>query len=159
MGGNGYPRAAQARADEPAGAPMLANPDIFEALTSVDRPYKRGKTLGESLTIMARMRDGRLIDTEFFELFLRSAVVRADAERFLEPAQIDEVDIADYLNPAGGRRDRSFRAVRGRKSRSRFRAGRTREPLSWPRGRPGRHRPPWSDRCAARVGRGFRRPR
>lgn len=70
--------------------------DVFEALTAVDRPYKRGKTLSETLAIMARMRDARH-DADLFELFLRAGVFRQYAERFMRPEQIDAVAIDAYL--------------------------------------------------------------
>lgn len=65
-------------------------------MTAVDRPYKRGKTLSETLPIMARMRDARHIDADLFELFLRAGVFRQYAERFMRPEQIDAVAIDAY---------------------------------------------------------------
>ncbi len=101
MDGNGYPKRLTREQMSPV-ARMLAIADIFEALTAIDRPYKRGKTLGESLAIMARMRDAQHIDAELFELFLRSGVFRAYAERFMTAAQIDDVDIAGFLHRRSG---------------------------------------------------------
>ena len=43
------------------------------------------------------MRNEQHIDAELFELFLRSGVYRDYAQRYLQPDQIDSVDIADYL--------------------------------------------------------------
>ena len=74
-------------------ARMMAVADIFEALTAVDRPYKKGKTLSEAIKIMAKMRDEQHIDPDLFDLFLRSGVYREYAERFLRPEQIDAVDV------------------------------------------------------------------
>ncbi|WP_332674043.1 HD domain-containing phosphohydrolase [Aromatoleum sp.] len=99
MDGTGYPRRLTGEMMSPA-ARMLAIADIFEALTAIDRPYKPGKTLSETLTIMARMRNERHIDPELFELFLRAGVFRRYAERFMQPEQIDEVDIERYLGGA-----------------------------------------------------------
>jgi HD-GYP domain-containing protein (c-di-GMP phosphodiesterase class II) len=54
---------------------MMAIADIFEALTAVDRPYKKGKTLSEALAIMSRMRDRSSTSmADLFVLFLRSGV-------------------------------------------------------------------------------------
>jgi hypothetical protein len=39
------------------------------------------------------------IDGELFELFLVSGVYRRYAERFLQPAQIDAVDLAAWVAP------------------------------------------------------------
>ncbi len=98
MDGSGYPRRLVREQMGPV-ARMMAIADIFEALTAVDRPYKKGKTLTESLAIMARMRDEAHIDGELFDLFLRAGIWRDYAARFLRPEQIDAVDIAAYLAP------------------------------------------------------------
>lgn len=79
----------------------MAIADIFEALTAWDRPYKRGKTLSESIAIMSGMRDRFHIDAELFDLFLESGVYRVYGERFLKPEQLDEVDIAKYMQGQG----------------------------------------------------------
>ena len=75
--------------------------DIFEALTAVDRPYKKGKTLSEAIGIMARMRDAGHIDPDLFALFLTSGVYRQYAERYMPRDCVDEVDVARLL---GGQR-------------------------------------------------------
>jgi len=77
-------------------ARMMAIADVFEALTAADRPYKSAKTLSQSLAIMAAMvREGHL-DADLFELFLNSGVYRHYAEAYLDPAQIDSIDLARY---------------------------------------------------------------
>ena len=81
-------------------ARMLAIADIFEALTAVDRPYKQGKRLSEAVAIMASMRDAGHIDPALFALFLESGVYQDYARRFMQPACIDEVDVAALLQPA-----------------------------------------------------------
>lgn len=40
----------------------------------------------------------RHIGPELFDLFLRSGIYRQYAERFMNPGQIDEVNIAQYLS-------------------------------------------------------------
>ena len=96
MDGRGYPRRLTQAQMSPV-ARMIAIADIFEALTAVDRPYKKGKTLSESLRIMARMRDERHIDPDLFELFLTSGVFRQYATKYMTPVQIDDIDVADFL--------------------------------------------------------------
>ena len=96
MIGTGYPKKLS-REDMSIPARCMAIADIFEALTASDRPYKKPKTLSESLKIMSFMRNDRHIDAELFELFLRSGVYRKYAEAFLAPEQIDDVNIEDYL--------------------------------------------------------------
>ena len=44
------------------------------------------------------MRNDKHIDAELFELFLRSGVYLEYAKKFLDPEQIDEVNIEDYLS-------------------------------------------------------------
>lgn len=95
MDGRGYPRRLRREEMSPV-ARMMAIADIFEALTAVDRPYKKGKTLSEAIGIMARMRDERHIDADLFDLFLTSGVFRRYAERYLRPEQIDAIDVAAF---------------------------------------------------------------
>ncbi len=75
----------------------MAIADIFEALTASDRPYKKAKTLSESIKILSFFRKDNHIDSDLFDLFLRSGVYLRYAERYLKPEQIDTVDIAQYL--------------------------------------------------------------
>jgi hypothetical protein len=96
MDGTGYPKALTRDEMSPV-ARMMAIADIFEALTARDRPYKKGKTLSESIRIMAQMKKDRHIDPELFELFLRSGVYRQYAECFMAPEQLDEADIEAAL--------------------------------------------------------------
>jgi HD-GYP domain-containing protein (c-di-GMP phosphodiesterase class II) len=96
MDGTGYPKRLKRDEMSPV-ARMLAIADIFEALTAADRPYKKGKTLSESIKIMGFMKKDQHIDAELFELFLTSGVYRSYAEQFMRPEQIDEVDIRPYV--------------------------------------------------------------
>ena len=96
MDGTGYPKRIGKDQMSPV-ARMMAIADIFEALTAVDRPYKRGKTLTESLQIMSNMKNEQHIDPDLFDLFLRSGVYLEYAQRFLKPEQIDAVDIEKYI--------------------------------------------------------------
>ncbi|WP_043307854.1 HD domain-containing phosphohydrolase [Pseudomonas sp. ML96] len=100
MDGTGYPKRLK-REEMSLSARMMAIADIFEALTSVDRPYKKGKTLSDSLGIMAGMCRGAHIDPELFALFIATGIPQAYAERFLRPEQIDAIDPAAILAKAG----------------------------------------------------------
>jgi HD-GYP domain-containing protein (c-di-GMP phosphodiesterase class II) len=91
MDGRGYPKGIYA-GDMSIPARVMAIADVFEALTANDRPYKKGKTLSESMAIMGRMKQGNHLDPELFDLFVSSGVYRRYAERFLSPDLIDEVD-------------------------------------------------------------------
>ena len=96
LDGTGYPKRLSGDELSPA-ARILAIADVFEALTARDRPYKTGRTLSQAIAIMASMSRERHIDAALFELFLTSGVYRRYAERFLEPAQIDEVDVGAHV--------------------------------------------------------------
>ena len=97
--GGGYPRK---KTPDQLSVPsrIMAIADIFEALTATDRPYKAIKTLSECVTILAAFRNRGHIDAELFELFLTSGVYLRYAERYLQPEQIDAVDISQYLGTA-----------------------------------------------------------
>ncbi len=91
MDGKGYPRGL--RGDQMSvQARLMAIADIFEALTAKDRPYKTGKTLTESLRILGNFRLNGHIDPDLFDVFVRDKVYLEYARRFMDPAQIDEVD-------------------------------------------------------------------
>ncbi|CAK0756319.1 HAMP domain-containing protein [Gammaproteobacteria bacterium] len=101
MDGTGYPKRIK-RDQMSIMARMMAIADIFEALTAVDRPYKKGKTLSEAIRIMDFMRKEQHIDSDIFELFLDTGVFRTYAQRFLLPSQVDEVDVKNPTAKAGG---------------------------------------------------------
>lgn len=96
MDGTGYPRGLRREEMSPV-ARMMAVADIFEALTAVDRPYKKGKTLSAAIGIMARMAGEGHIDPDVFELFLTSGTYRSYAERYMPRELIDEIAIEEYL--------------------------------------------------------------
>jgi HD-GYP domain-containing protein (c-di-GMP phosphodiesterase class II) len=91
MDGRGYPRGLT-REQMSVQARVMGIADIFEALTAVDRPYKRGKTLSEALAILGRFKEEGHIDPDLFDVFVREKVYLEYAKRFLEPDQIDQVD-------------------------------------------------------------------
>ena len=91
MDGKGYPKGLT-REQMSVQARVMGIADIFEALTASDRPYKNGKTLGESLTILGRMKLENHVDPDLFDVFLRERVYLDYARRFLPPEQIDAVD-------------------------------------------------------------------
>ena len=97
MDGKGYPKRLM-MTEQPETARMMVIADIFEALTASDRPYKKEKSLSESLRILGFMRDDNHIDADLFDLFLRSGVYLEYANKFLSSSQIDEVNIEDYLS-------------------------------------------------------------
>lgn len=96
MDGTGYPRGLR-REQMSIPARIMAIADVFEALTAVDRPYKKGKTLSESMKIMAKMKAEHHLDPDLLNLFVKSGVYKEYAKKFMSPEQIDEVDEAAIL--------------------------------------------------------------
>ena len=94
MDGKGYPKGLT-RDQMSIPARMMGVADIFEALTSKDRPYKKAKTLSESLNILGKMRLDNHIDPDIFDLFVREKIYLQYAEKFLDSEQIDVVDHAN----------------------------------------------------------------
>jgi len=91
MDGKGYPRGLT-REQMSVQARVMGIADIFEALTAKDRPYKKGKTLTESLNILGRFKLNGHVDADLFDIFVREKVYLRYAEQFLDPEQIDDVD-------------------------------------------------------------------
>jgi len=92
MDGKGYPRGLT-REQMSVQARCMGIADIFEALTAKDRPYKKGKTLTESLTILGRFKLNGHVDPDLFDVFMWEKVYEKYAQQFLDPDQIDEVDV------------------------------------------------------------------
>jgi HD-GYP domain-containing protein (c-di-GMP phosphodiesterase class II) len=93
MDGRGYPRGLT-RNQMSVQARVMGIADIFEALTAKDRPYKQGKTLTEALTILGKFKLNGHIDPDLFDIFVREKVYLRYAQQFLDPEQIDEVDLS-----------------------------------------------------------------
>ncbi len=96
LDGTGYPRGLTV---DQLSTPerIMAVADIFEALTAADRPYKTPKTLSACIKIMSFMRDDGHVCPDLFELLLRSGIYREYADKYMQPEQVDEVDIPSYL--------------------------------------------------------------
>jgi len=91
MDGKGYPRGLK-REQMSVQARVMGIADIFEALTAKDRPYKKGKTLSESLEILGKFSLNGHIDPDLFDVFVRRRVYQRYAEMFLDKEQIDGID-------------------------------------------------------------------
>lgn len=94
--GTGYPRKLKG-VELSIPERILAIADIFEALTASDRPYKKAKPVSVAIGIMYEMAQNEHIDRDCFELFLRSGVYKQYSSRYLEPEQLDTLDISNYL--------------------------------------------------------------
>ncbi|MBT3237047.1 MAG: HD domain-containing protein [Bdellovibrionales bacterium] len=91
MDGKGYPRGLTGDKIS-VQAKIIGIADIFEALTAMDRPYKKGKTLSESIRILGYMKEEGHIDADLFHLFIEEKIYMIYANKYLAPYQIDEVD-------------------------------------------------------------------
>jgi len=96
MDGSGYPRGLTGE-DMGILEKVMVIADIFEALTAVDRPYKRPKTLSECISILADMRDKGQIDSDLFELFLTSGMYQEYGRKYLREDQCDDVDVPQFV--------------------------------------------------------------
>ena len=98
--GTGYPR--KLTGDQMSvTAKMMVIADVFEALTASDRPYKKAKKLSDAVHIMGLMQKGGHFDPDLYRLFLTSGIYRKYGEHYLDPDQVDEVDISQYLEISG----------------------------------------------------------
>ncbi len=91
MDGTGYPKGLK-RDEMSVQARIMGIADIFEALTAKDRPYKKGKTLSESLAILGKFCLDNHVDPDLFDIFVSRRVYLDYANQFMSPEQIDEVD-------------------------------------------------------------------
>lgn len=91
MDGSGYPRGITAD-DLSLRARIMCIADIFEALTSPDRPYKKGMLLSQAMTILGRMVEDNHLDADLFRLFVESGAYKDYAVKHMTPRQIDEFD-------------------------------------------------------------------
>ena len=101
MDGKGYPKGLK-RDQMSVQARCMGIADIFEALTARDRPYKKGKTLSEALTILGKFKLNGHIDPDLFDVFMWEKVYAKYAKEFMPAEQIDVVDPKDipgYVPP------------------------------------------------------------
>lgn len=96
MDGTGYPNGLT-REQMSWPARMMAIADIFEALTSRDRPYKDPMKLSQALSILKNMSVQHHIDPDLYKLFLEQRVWEKYGQQFLLPEQLDVTDIAEYV--------------------------------------------------------------
>lgn len=102
MDGKGYPRGLTGE-QMSVQAKIMAIADIFEALSAKDRPYKTGKSLTESLDILGKFSLNGHIDPDLFHVFVKEKVYLEYAKKFMDSAQIDDVDeskIPGYQTPS-----------------------------------------------------------
>ena len=92
LDGTGYPKGL-IKDEMTVQARIMAIADIFEALTARDRPYKKGKTLSQAMRILGFMKNDAHIDVDLFDIFVKEKIYLQYAEGYLDPEQIDEVQM------------------------------------------------------------------
>jgi len=100
LDGTGYPRRLGGD-DLSIPERIMAIADVFEALTATDRPYMRPKNMSVALKIMATMRDSGHLCPDLFEFFLDSGVWRDYGQTYLQPEQMDEIDLESLRQVVG----------------------------------------------------------
>jgi HD-GYP domain-containing protein (c-di-GMP phosphodiesterase class II) len=96
MDGKGYPKGLT-REQMSVQARIMGIADIFEALTAKDRPYKPGMKLSQAMDIMVKFRNSGHIDPDLFDVFVREQVYLRYAEQFLDPWQIDDLNLQGVM--------------------------------------------------------------
>ncbi|MCG8415633.1 MAG: GAF domain-containing protein [Pseudomonadales bacterium] len=96
LDGSGYPNGIKGEA-MPMQARILAIADIYEALVANDRPYKDPMPLSQAMDILGDMVKRGALDGEVMRIFLQSGDYLNYAREFLDPEQIDDVDIDAWM--------------------------------------------------------------
>lgn len=89
LNGKGYPRGLTAK-ELTLEDRILVLADIFEALTSCDRPYKDGKKLSEVFKILSKMVNEGEIDGTLVKFLHNHDILLTYANQELKQSQIDE---------------------------------------------------------------------
>lgn len=92
LDGTGYPRGLT-KEQMSVPARLMAIADIFEALSAVDRPYKKAKPVSECLHILGSMVSQNHLDADIFAVFIESEVYKHYINGYAKPEQLDEVDL------------------------------------------------------------------
>jgi len=93
LNGTGYPRGLKGE-DLSIRDRIMVISDLFEALTSADRPYKKAKPLSEVFKIMGHLVKDGLIDDALVRFFVESGACEKFSKQYLLPNQIDEFVLA-----------------------------------------------------------------
>ena len=92
LDGSGYPRSLTGDKIS-LRARIMCIADIFEALTSADRPYKKGMLLSQAMNIIGRKVEDNHLDANLFTVFVESGAYLQYARQHMTPRQIDDVDL------------------------------------------------------------------
>jgi HD-GYP domain-containing protein (c-di-GMP phosphodiesterase class II) len=78
LDGSGYPYHMKAE-EIPLQSKMMTIPDIFDALTASDRPYKRAVPVDRALHIIGEEVNSQLLDPVLFNLFVEAKIYQLTA--------------------------------------------------------------------------------
>lgn len=93
LDGTGYPKGLT-KEQMSVPARLMAIADIFEALSAVDRPYKKAKPVSECLFILGTMVANNHLDGDLFAIFIESEIYKDYINEFAYPEQLDDVDLS-----------------------------------------------------------------
>lgn len=88
LDGTGY-HSGLPEKDLPLQSRIIAFADIFEALTSKDRPYRKPMQLSQAIKIMGFMKKDRHIDPKIYDFFMSENIFLDYAEKEMNLEQID----------------------------------------------------------------------
>jgi HD-GYP domain-containing protein (c-di-GMP phosphodiesterase class II) len=88
LDGSGYPRGLTLE-NLPLQSRIIVIADIFEALTANDRPYRKPMNLSQAIKIMKFMKNDNHIDSDIYDLFIKSGFYYEYARKEMNPEQID----------------------------------------------------------------------
>ena len=92
LNGEGYPRGLIEKDISLEDRIMILS-DIFEALTSSDRPYKKGKKLSEVFKILSYMAKDGEIDSQLLKFFHDNEILNQYSQEYLNDYQIDKSEL------------------------------------------------------------------
>jgi HD-GYP domain-containing protein (c-di-GMP phosphodiesterase class II) len=95
LDGSGYPRGLSEK-ELSLQSRIMAIADVFEALTSKDRPYKEPMILSKAVEIMEFLKQDKHIDGDIYDFFLESRLLYEYAKKQMASEQIDEQAIANF---------------------------------------------------------------
>lgn len=90
LDGKGYPLGLKSK-DLSLQARIIALADVFEALTAKDRPYKKAKTLTETLAILNKMKMEKHLDPNLIDLFLEQKIYDIYLKRYGQSVPITKI--------------------------------------------------------------------
>jgi HD-GYP domain-containing protein (c-di-GMP phosphodiesterase class II) len=96
MDGKGYPKGLT-RDQMSVQARIMGIADIFEALTARDRPYKPPMKISQAVSILSNFAKTGHVDPDLFRIFMKEGVYLKYAHQYLDPGQVDAVDVESIL--------------------------------------------------------------